>query len=546
MRSFLIGSLVLVATGSLLACVADPTLALSDPDAGGDAGSSDASVVDGTTPMTTDAGDGGSSQTDAGDAAIDAAPPPPSGKYVWNAHIGGPQDDTLYLAGAVYDAKGNLFLTGSFAGQAQFGNAQTLTSLGSVDAFVAKYDPSGTCLGVARIGGAVTVDAGVGIAVDPASQDVVVSGTLFANASAPPIKWSINGGADNVTSNGAFLVKFSNDLSTVKFDQDFAGNSSATKPSSITIGPAGSIIVSGVIQNAAQTSFARSGGVVNGSHLGGPTVGFVAQYASNGAFGFARILSPLTADPSCETFVGGAAVDSQKRIVVAGWALGFAKCKYSADYANNTTVNDIDGTNGNVFFVAKYDDANGGVFQSSKLTAPSGPGYPHAVVIGPNDDVYAAFENQAPSFSFAGKTIPIGMDDGLVLHWDKNGQEKSFLAFSDGASQALPSSLAISPQGNVVIGGWVGGDVDFGSGVKLAFGGGVSDGFVLETDPTLANILWMNAYSGAGRESVLGVASTSSATGAIGVFDDPSFTAGPGQAITGAGSTDFFVVGLKP
>jgi len=524
-----------LALGLLLGCVGDSSVASND--AGNDA----------TVDATSDVNDAAS---DASDAALEAeaGPPTPTGKFSWDAHIGSSGDDVTSAATA-FDSKGNLFVVGSFVSQAQFGNAQSLTSLGLADAFVAKYDTTGTCQGVARIGGSTTNDTAWAVAIDPQNDDVVVVGTLFQNSAQLPIQWSVNGGASNQTSNGAFLVKMSNDLSTVKFDQDFARNSSATAPHSLVIGPAGAVIVSGEIQNATQTPFARTGGLVNGSGLGGPSVGFVAQYSSNGAFAFARILSPLTSGPACETFVGGAGFDSQQRIVIAGWALGYSACKYTADYANNQTNNDIDGTNGNVLFVAKYDDTNNGVFQSVKLTAPIGnaSGYAKAVAIGPNDEVYAAFEDEGMSFSFAGKALPAASDDGVVFAWDSNAQEKSFFFIGSGTGQNIPYALAVDPYGNVVIGGVVGSNVDFGSGKTITFGGGVSDGFVLKTDPTLANVLWLNAYGGGGNERVFGVAaSKTNATGVVGSFDDSSLTVAQGQSITTYGSTDYFALGLAP
>ena len=69
----------------------------------------------------------------------------------------------------------------------------------------------------------------------------------------------------------------------------------------------------------------------------------------------------------------------------------------------------------------------------------------------------------------------------------------------------------------------------------------------LKTDPTMANVLWMNAYSGTGNEAVLGVAtSKTNATGVIGAFDDPSITVAQGQSLTTYGSNDYFVLGLAP
>jgi hypothetical protein len=62
------------------------------------------------------------------------------------------------------DPQGNVYVAGTFQGQAQFGGV-TLTSAGDDDAFVAKYSPSGVLQWAQRMGGPLH-DEATAIATD--------------------------------------------------------------------------------------------------------------------------------------------------------------------------------------------------------------------------------------------------------------------------------------------------------------------------------------------------------------------------------------------
>ena len=98
-----------------------------------------------------------------------------------SAHdLGGKQNDAGL--GVATDASGNVYLAGSFQGQASFGvgtNA-TLTAQGQTDAFVVKLNSAGTFQWAHDIGGPLAFDAADSIAVDPAGN-VYVAG-LFAGS----------------------------------------------------------------------------------------------------------------------------------------------------------------------------------------------------------------------------------------------------------------------------------------------------------------------------------------------------------------------------
>ena len=73
------------------------------------------------------------------------------GNLVWARRAGGTGSDTAYAVAV--DAAGNIYITGAFSSVADFGGV-TLTNYGMSDLFVAKYDPAGNVLWARNAGGA--------------------------------------------------------------------------------------------------------------------------------------------------------------------------------------------------------------------------------------------------------------------------------------------------------------------------------------------------------------------------------------------------------
>ena len=118
--------------------------------------------------------------------AADAPEIPP--EFEWVAQAGGKEHDKTRCL--CTDGSGNIFITGEFAGTAQFGDS-TLISKGGLDYFVAKLSPAGKFLW-AQSGGGSKIDRGYGVAADAAgncyvtghyqSPDAVFSGQMLPPA----------------------------------------------------------------------------------------------------------------------------------------------------------------------------------------------------------------------------------------------------------------------------------------------------------------------------------------------------------------------------
>jgi len=92
-----------------------------------------------------------------------------NGNFIWVKQIGGVSNDIS--SSLALDKKGNLFMTGHFWGICDFNpdtiNSFNLTSYGSNDIFVSKFDPSGNYVWAVNMGGrfedyanAITIDQG--------------------------------------------------------------------------------------------------------------------------------------------------------------------------------------------------------------------------------------------------------------------------------------------------------------------------------------------------------------------------------------------------
>jgi hypothetical protein len=93
-----------------------------------------------------------------------------AGNFLWAAQAGGTRDDHGW--GITTDDSGNVIVTGYFGSQpATFGDT-TLTSEGSFDIFIAKYDSAGDFLWAAQAGG-ISEDGGFGVTTDDSGNPVV-------------------------------------------------------------------------------------------------------------------------------------------------------------------------------------------------------------------------------------------------------------------------------------------------------------------------------------------------------------------------------------
>lgn len=206
---------------------------------------------------------GGSNFVSAGSDDIFLAKLNAAGVHQWSHRFGGLSSDTGYSVTA--DASGNATVTGSFAGSVDFGGG-TLTAMGDLDIFLARFSSAGAYQWSQRFGNSAA-DVGRSVTTD-ALENVVVTG--YAQG---PVNF---GGADlpGAGSNDVFVAKF-NSGGIHQWSQSF-GDATSQVGNSVTADASGNVVATGYF-----------GGIVNfggASLLSSGTIDiFVAKFSSEAA-----------------------------------------------------------------------------------------------------------------------------------------------------------------------------------------------------------------------------------------------------------------------
>lgn len=187
--------------------------------------------------------------------------------------------------GVAVDNAGNSYITGVFSGTATFGT-HTLTSVGSGDGFVVKYDPNGNVLWARRFGG-IDYDEGRGVAVNRVNGDVYVTGRFQGTSTWTSPASTVTLNASSITFD-AFVAKY-NTNGDVLWVTNFASYY-YTGGYDVAVDNAGNVYATGYFQNQGQfNSAVGSGGpVLFAGNWDGRTNAYIAKLNTNGAMQWAR------------------------------------------------------------------------------------------------------------------------------------------------------------------------------------------------------------------------------------------------------------------
>lgn len=224
-----------------------------------------------------------------------------SGLLTWVIQAGGTDFATSW--GIDLDDAGNSCITGYFTGTATFGagepNETVLTSAGNLDAFVAKYDGSGSLVWATRVGG-VEHDWGTAIAVNGVGT-CYATGFFGATAVLGP-------GEPNETmltsagSSDAYVARYA--ASGLLAWATRAGGTNVDSSSGVAAGDTGAIAIIGSFRGTA----AFGAGEPNKTELtsAGNRDVFVAEYDHSGLLVAATRAGGISADTGGEVAVDGA------------------------------------------------------------------------------------------------------------------------------------------------------------------------------------------------------------------------------------------------
>jgi fibronectin type 3 domain-containing protein len=440
------------------------------------------------------------------------------GDHQWSKNAGGViyPDDGLAIA---MDSTGNAYVTGDFSGSTDFGLG-AVNSAGSRDAYVAKYNASGSLLWAKRFGGAYD-DFGEGIAVD-ASGNVFVTGKFQASA-------DLGGGLTSAGGYDIFLAKLRGSDGAVLWAKRFGGTG-ADEGAALDLDSNGNVFITG--QFFGTVDFG-GGSVTNASSY---VQAFVAKYSgADGAHFWSRRLGKLVAtSPTTVASGRGISVDPSNNVVIAGYFGGpvdFGGGALTSAGAMDVFVAKYAGSDGHWLWAKRYGDAND---QHANAVATDSSG--NVIVTG---DFLSAidFGGGALAPSPGTQTIflaKLAAADGGHLWAD------SFVAAGLNVG-SYGWAVAIDGANNIIMTGQMSGPVDFGGG-PLSSVGGV---FSAKYGPTGVH-LWSKDFRGGGGQGRGVDTGPGDKIVITGAFDSIQDFGGGDLRSAGNTGTDFFLLSLLP
>jgi hypothetical protein len=459
------------------------------------------------TTATTAAGTGTTGATGSSTGTgmmVNCDPAPTTGPHAWSK-IYGDASSQFGLA-VTHDPTGNVIIAGAFSGTIAFG-ANTLTSAGASDIFVAKFAPDGAPIWAKSFGDGKDQSAR-GIAAD-AQGNVVVVGQFVG---------TVNFGGAAFTSVGpnfddAFLVKLGpqgNHLWSKKF-----GDINSQVPHGVAVSAAGDIAMVGDFQ----TNMTLDGISIDSA---GDTDAFVAVFDSAGTAKWAKAFGDVAAQSA-----HAVSFDATGNVLLTGDTTG------GIDFGQGALP--LAGTQD--AWAAKLSAA--GTVTWGKLygvSKSSGEGI-GADAMG---NVFLAGDHEG-KIDFGGGALDNGFGPNVyVAKLDPLGKQIWSHTYGDGQSQHA-KALSVDGKGHAIVAGTFSGAIDFGKG-KLPSGGGV-DGFVAKLD-TQGCGTWQKGFGDTSFQSASGV--SADAMGNVVVTGSIAGTADFGGGALKANGDDVFVAKFAP
>lgn len=371
------------------------------------------------------------------------------------------------------DSLGNVFLTGGLNGSADFGGG-VLTSVGSLDLFVAKFGPTGNNLWTRQFGD-VSGQSGLALAVDTGGSVVVsggFSGTLdFGNG----FSRTSAGLSD------AFIVKL---------------DPSGKYLWSVTTGSAGVDLGKGVSTDSAGNVFATGQftGTVNGFGNGpmtsaGGSDAYLVRFNANGNALWTKHFGDASNQYGIEV-----AADKSGNVALVGYFLG------EVDFGGGPLVS----AGGIDMFVAKFDSMGGHLWSKSFGGANDQSASAVGVDADGNIIVVGSF---AGVVDFGGgPRTSAGGEDLFMVKFDPQGNHLWSKSFGDASDQGA-GRVAVDGTGGIAVFASGDGTIDFGGGPLTSAGGpmGGGDIFVAKFDSS-GKHLWSRRFGDGQVQSSAGIA----------------------------------------
>ncbi|MBX9678173.1 MAG: SBBP repeat-containing protein [Gemmataceae bacterium] len=361
----------------------------------------------------------------------------PAGTALWAIKLESSGDDAAHAIAV--DGSGNVFVTGSFAGQ-NFAGDPNLDTAGSSDVFVAKLSASTGSVTWANRYGAGNAEVARGIALDGAGN-IYLTGQFFDTT---------NFGAGNVFlhqngNNDGFVVRLnpSGALSALRF---FGSSTSSDDIGrAIAVSAAGNVFVAGAFG-------------------GTSSFGSVSATATGGRDGFLwKLSSDLQTSAWVRPFdnggvdeIAGLTLDAASNPIVAGTWSGSIDDNPPQSFARA--------------FVSKVTDSgSSGAISWTTLLGSDGGSVGAGVALDASGNVFATGRFDGGAFPAGGSTVltSVNNHDAFVSALNSSGVVQWSRQLG-GAADTRGRAITVDPSGNVATTGQFNGSGDFDPGTGTA------------------------------------------------------------------------------
>ena len=436
------------------------------------------------------------------------------------------------------DSNGNVYLTGWFQGNAQFGvgvKTINLYALGESDVFVAKLDSYGNLLWVKQMGGSLN-EGGYSIMTDPFCN-IYIAGYFKGTVDFDP-----GLGEYNLTSAGNY------DIFITKLDSlgDFIwakqmGGSSADQISSLSLDKSGNIYAGGYFSGT--SDFDPSSSIYNLTSSGNDSTfdAFITKLDPSGNFVWAKQMGGDSQD-----LLHSLTLDYLGNIYAIGSFKGTSDFNPGLDTFNLISLDNRD------VFVVKLDSF--GNFEWAKQMGGTGRDIGYSIAADLLGNIYTtgSFVGSA-DFDPGPKNFNLS-DDGLegIFICKMNSQGNFMWAKHMGGTDSDAGlSLVLDSDANIYTIGWFKGDVDFDPGEQsyVLSSAGREDVFISKLDSS-GLFLWAERMGGKYEDIAFNIAVDGSGNiYSVGYYEgdgDFSLDKQSSYNLTSAGSHDIFIKKYNP
>lgn len=397
----------------------------------------------------------------------------------WKA--GGTGSDAAYAIAA--DARGNVYITGSFYSTATFG-ATTLTSSGGSDIFLAKYNSLGILIWAQKAGGVSDNEIGSDIVTDT-EGNVYITGRFYGTASFGSINLTVPGAGSNL-----FLAKYNNN-GTIQWANQQAGSLGVEK---IAVDANGNTYLTGYLYGTAtfgNTTLLSSGnddmflvkyntgGIVQWTQKAGGSgsdrpggievdingnVYLTGYFSGTATFGTVSMISAGNYDIFIAKYTGSGGIEWVQKIGSTNGDYGYKITtdtqgnSYIAGYCPSTTTIGLTTISGN--FIAKYNST--GIFQWVQKAGTSGE--TKGITVDTNGNVFITGSFYASTtFGTITLTSSGSSDMDIFIAKYNNSGTLQWAQRAGGVGTDSSQDIAAGMNGNVYLTGYFQGAAAFGT-----------------------------------------------------------------------------------